>query len=237
MSATYRQDSRASKDLKTADPGNQWLARGPAYRLSSEQIRDLALATSGLLNNKQGGPPVSPYQAGGDLWRESNTMSPAYKQSVGKDLYRRSLYSVWKRTAPLPNMLAFDAESREVCIVKRARTNTPLQALVLMNDQQFVEAARALAEQVVRAKNDTPDRIQTAFRVLTGRNPDAGENKMLNDLFESEINHYENDPTAADKLISIGDSKADASIDPVQLASLTIVCQAIMNLDATIWKR
>ncbi|MEQ8836221.1 MAG: DUF1553 domain-containing protein, partial [Lacipirellulaceae bacterium] len=147
LSATYRQDSRASDEQLEADPTNRWLARGPAHRLSAEQIRDLALAASGLMNSKVGGPPVSPYQPGGDLWREANSMSPAYKQSAGKALYRRSLYSVWKRTAPLPNMLAFDSTTREVCTVKRSRTNTPLQALVLLNDVQFIEAARVMAEE------------------------------------------------------------------------------------------
>ncbi len=142
-SATYQQDSRCAPALRERDPENDLLARGPSRRLSAEQIRDLALAASGLLDRKMGGPPVSPYQPGGDLWRETNTMSPAYHQSTGKDLYRRSLYSVWKRTAPLPNMLAFDAVTREVCTVSRGRTNTPLQALVLLNDVQFVEAARA----------------------------------------------------------------------------------------------
>ena len=237
MSATYRQDSVASDELKSADPDNKWLARGPSYRLSSEQIRDLALATSGLLNEKMGGPPVSPYQAGGDLWRESNTMSPGYKQSVGTDLYRRSLYSVWKRTAPLPNMLAFDAESREVCIVKRARTNTPLQALVLMNDQQFVEAARAMAEALFKESDQLQTRIESAFQKLAGRHPDQVETKILNELFESEFDYYQSDPEAATNLINSGNSKPDEDMDTIALAAMTVVCQAIMNLDAAIWKR
>lgn len=237
LSATYRQDSKGSDELKSADPENKWLARGPCYRLSSEQIRDLALATSGLLNDRRGGPPVSPYQAGGDLWRESNSMSPEYKQSVGQDLYRRSLYSVWKRTAPLPNMLAFDAESREVCIVKRSRTNTPLQALVLMNDVQFIEAARALAEQALLSEKSTSKRIDMMFRRLTGRNPDKSERDMLTELFESEFAHYKTDKSAAEQLINSGDSKPNESLAAIETASMTIVCQAIMNLDATIWKR
>ena len=237
LSATYRQDSRASKQLLEKDAENRWLGRGPGYRLSSEQIRDLALATSGLLNPKRGGPPVSPYQAGGDLWRESNSMSPHYKQSVGQDLYRRSLYSVWKRTAPLPNMLAFDSESREVCIVKRARTNTPLQALVLMNDKQFVEAARALAQQLIQQEQDVKDRVTDAFRRLTGRIPDQRENEMLVQLFDSELEHYQDEKSAAELLIKSGDSKPDESLEAAELAAMTVVCQAIMNLDATIWKR
>ncbi len=145
LSATFRQDSRADGELRARDPENQLLARGPSRRYRAKQIRDVALAAGGLLDRRMGGPPVSPYQPGEDLWRETNTMSPAYHQSTGKDLYRRSLYSVWKRTTPLPNMLAFDAPTREVCTVARGRTNTPLQALVLLNDVQFVEAARGLA--------------------------------------------------------------------------------------------
>ena len=172
LSATYRQDSFVSPEKLAADPTNRLLARGPAYRLAAEQIRDLALSASGLLNPEIGGPPVSPYQPGGDLWKESNGMSPPYHQSVGKSLYRRSLYSVWKRTAPLPNMLAFDSTTREVCTVKRSRTNTPLQALVLLNDVQFVEACQALARKVIAANDSHKSRIDEAFQRLAGRTPD-----------------------------------------------------------------
>ena len=164
-------------------------------------------------------------------------MSPAYRQSVGKDLYRRSIYSVWKRTAPLPNMVAFDAESREVCIVKRSRTNTPLQALVLMNDVQFVEAARTLAERAVARKVDTVERISWAFQRLTARLPDPQERQILIELFETELLHYQSDPAAANQLINEGDSNPNGKVDAIELAAMTIVCQAILNLDATIWKR
>lgn len=235
LSASYRQDSVVSSELSEDDPENRWLARGPGYRLSAEQIRDLALATSGRLNPKKGGPPVSPYQAGDDLWKESNSMSPAYKQSVGKDLYRRSLYSVWKRTAPLPNMMAFDTDLREVCTVKRARTNTPLQALVLLNDEQFVEAARSLAERAM--KRPAAERIAWAFRELAGRRPDAAEQEILARLLAGETTHYEANPGEAGKLILAGESTPDASFEPAELAAMTVVCQAILNLDATIWKR
>jgi hypothetical protein len=160
LSATYRQDSRCTPDMRERDPENLLLARGPNHRLSAEEIRDVALAASGLLDRRMGGPPVSPYQPGGDLWREANTMSPAYAQSTGRDLYRRSLYSVWKRTTPLPNMMAFDAPSREVCTVARGHTNTPLQALVLLNDVQFVGAARALADSASGSENDLATQIE-----------------------------------------------------------------------------
>ncbi|MEM9657090.1 MAG: DUF1553 domain-containing protein, partial [Planctomycetota bacterium] len=237
LSATYRQDSRATAELAAQDPENKWLARGPAYRLSAEQIRDLALAASGRLNPTRGGPPVSPYQAGDDLWRESNSMSPAYRQSVGKDLYRRSLYSVWKRTAPLPNMMAFDTESREVCTVKRARTNTPLQALVLLNDVQFVEAARSLAERALQLGSDEEQQITSAFRRLAGRQPDAREMEILISLLHEERAHYAADVDAAAEFVGLGESEPVESLDVKELAAMTAVCQAILNLDATVWKR
>lgn len=235
LSATYRQASAATSEQIQLDPANQLLARGPAYRLAAEQIRDLALSASGLLNSQVGGPPVSPYQPGEDLWKESNGMSPPYQQSVGKALYRRSLYSVWKRTAPLPNMLAFDSTTREVCSVKRSRTNTPIQALVLLNDVQFVEASRVLAEGLIVEKTVSP--IKAAFLRLTGRHADEVEIQTLDELFQSEKAYYSAQPEAAKKLLSGGEAEFRSELDPAELAALTNVCQAILNLDATIWKR
>ncbi|QDT04773.1 Planctomycete cytochrome C [Rubripirellula lacrimiformis] len=235
LSATYRQDSAANAKQLESDPTNQWLTRGPAHRLAAEQIRDLALAASGLLNPTFGGPPVSPYQPGEDLWTESNGMSPPYQQSVGKSLYRRSLYSVWKRTAPLPNMMAFDTTTREACSVKRSRTNTPLQALVLLNDIQFVEAARVLAQELVNEPAE--NRIETAFVSLTGRKPDAIEYKTLNDLLAGETAYYSQHPEAAAKLLSLGETETGDAVHSIEIAAFTTVCQAILNLDATIWKR
>ncbi|MBB3207212.1 hypothetical protein FHS27_003031 [Rhodopirellula rubra] len=236
MSATYRQSSAITPEKNEIDPTNRLLARGPAHRLAAEQIRDVALASSGLINLTRGGPPVSPYQPGEDLWRESNGMSPPYQQSVGKALYRRSLYSVWKRTAPLPNMLTFDSGSREVCAVKRSRTNTPLQALVLLNDVQFVEAARALATAVLPTSDDSA-RISEAFVRLTGRHPETNELKILMDQMANERDYFTNNRAAAVEFIGLGESKPDADLDPVELAATTAVCQTILNLDATIWKR
>lgn len=236
LSATYRQDSGASKEQLDRDPTNRLLARGSAYRLGAEQIRDLALAASGLMNPQMGGPPVSPYQPGEDLWKESNSMSPPFKQSVGKSLYRRSLYSVWKRTAPLPNMLAFDSTSREVCTVKRSRTNTPLQALVLLNDVQFVESARVLAIELMSIENDS-DRIHEAFKRLAGRRCDERELEILRELLFAEQSYYREHQEDAKQLVGIGDYRSPSDVDVVSLAALTTVCQAILNLDATIWKR
>jgi len=238
LSATYRQDSRLRPDLQEQDPENLLLARGPSRRLSAEQIRDVALAAAELLNREIGGPPVSPYQPGDDLWRESNQMSPAYQQSVGTALYRRSLYSVWKRTVPLPNMSAFDAPTREVCVVARGRTSTPLQALVLLNDVQFVEAARALAQAVAAENESIEARIAAAFLRLTGREPDETESRLLEQVYEQQLVEFENgvDGEAA-KLISLGDSQSESKLKPAELAALTATCQVILNLDATIYSR
>jgi hypothetical protein len=236
-SATYRQASALRPEMRARDPENVLLARGPNGRLSAEQIRDLALAGSGLLDDRLGGPPVSPYQPG-DLWRESNTMSPPYHQSVGRDLYRRSLYTVWKRTAPMPNMLAFDAVSREVCTARRQTTDTPLQALVLLDDPQFVEAARVLAERALKegGRSDA-ERIRFAFRCLATRGPASDEMKLLLALYDQQRACSAKDPASAAKLVRIGDRKPDASLTPAELAAMTEVAQAILNADATVWKR
>ncbi len=237
LSATYRQDSVLRPDLREKDPENLLLARGPSQRLPAEMIRDTALAASGLLDCKEGGPPVSPYMPG-DLWRESNTMSPAYHQSVGGDLYRRSLYTIVKRTAPMPDMSAFDAPSREVCTLKRSATGTPQQAFVLLNDSQYVEAARVLAEKALKEGGRTlRKRIRFAFRRLTGREPDPGETKVLVSLWHEEKRLLSREPARARQLVAVGDSKADPSLNVVKLAATTELTQAILNLDATVWKR
>tara|TARA_R110002049_G_scaffold27321_3_gene94389 strand:+ start:10432 stop:13647 length:3216 start_codon:yes stop_codon:yes gene_type:complete len=237
LSATYRQDSRTDRSRLSDDPDNRLLARGPSNRLSAEQIRDLALAASGLIDQKLGGAPVSPYQPGEDLWRESNGMSPPYQQSVGKSLYRRSLYSVWKRTAPLPNMLALDATTREVCTMARSRTNTPLQALVLMNDVQFVESARVLAASVMSESDDAPRRVQNAFASLAGRSADEQELQTLMTLLDAERDYFQRHPQQAVELISVGQAPIATDLEAPELAAMTIVCQSILNLDATVWKR
>lgn len=209
LSATYQQNSRLTQELQARDPENCLLARGPSGRLAAEEIRDLALAASGLLVPKVGGPPVSPYQPGQDLWQESNSMSPPYKQSTGDGLYRRSIYSVWKRTVPLPNMLSFDSPTREVCVVSRSRTNTPLQALVLLNDVQFVEAARVLAESVAKAQTTMDARITEAFLRLTGRRPDSAELQLLTDVYNVQLDYFSGQNEAeATSLVDVGDSRS-----------------------------
>jgi hypothetical protein len=174
----------------------------------------------------------------GDLWRESNQMSPAYQQSVGADLYRRSLYTVWKRTAPMPNMLAFDAPSREVCSLRRVSTGTPQQAFVLLNDTQFVEAARVLAEKMLtNAASGMEQKIDYAFCRLTGRHPEPQEVKLLTDLLVEETSIFDTQPDRARRLISIGDRKSDASLNPAEVAAATELTQAILSLDAAVWNR
>ena len=237
LSASYRQESKLRNDLKTRDPENLLLARGPAQRLPAEMIRDTALYASGLLDAREGGAPVSPYLPG-DLWRESNSMSPAYHQSVGGDLYRRSLYTVWKRTAPAPDMTTFDSPSREVCTVKRNSTVTPQQAFVLLNDKQFVEASRVLAELALHQPGLSPgQKIDFVFRRLTARDPDRQEKKLLLDLLQEQAALFSKEPERARKLIEVGDKKSDPALDSVQLAAMTELAQAVMNLDSAVWKR
>ncbi len=237
LSSVYRQASAIRRDLRDRDPQNSLLARGPSRRLTAEAIRDTALSAAGLLDGKIGGPPVSPYQPG-DLWRESNSMSPAYRQSVGGDLYRRSLYTVWKRTAPMPNMTAFDVGSREVCTARRQPTNTPLQALVLLNDPQFVEAARTIAARAIKEAGPLPaNQARRMFRLLATREPTVREMRLLVELHGSQLTGFQSDPEAARRLNRIGASAPDQSILPAELAAATVVAQGVLNLDATIWER
>ncbi len=238
LSNTYRQDSRCDKELRNRDPENQWLARGPANRLTAEMVRDSALFVSGLLDPVSKGPAVSPYQPE-NLWRENNTMTPAYRQSVGTALYRRSLFTVWKRTTPMPNMMSFDAPSREVCVVQRAKTNTPQQAMVLLNDVQFVEAARMMAQKVLGDASVTSDQeiIDWLFVRLAGRTTTQPEFKVLEELLKQQRVLFADEPDNAKKLTSLGESAAPDPEDVVEVAAITVVAQAIFNIDATIWKR
>lgn len=235
-SATYRQSSKASRELVERDPDNIWLARGPRHRLLAEQIRDSALAASGLLNRTIGGRSVKPYQPAG-LWEQSGT-GKTYTQDKGDKLYRRSLYTFWRRTAPPPAMLTFDATSREVCSAKRETTATPLQALVLLNDPQFVEAARVLGERLLKEHPEKPEaRIREAFRSLTGRSPDEEEIAVLRQLFEEQRGFYAKDTGAADKLLATGESKWDESLTRADFAATTMLISAIMNFDEFVMQR
>ena len=233
LSATYGQDSAGSR---TKDPDNRWLARGPSTRLSAEALRDTALMAAGLLSFQVGGPPVSPYQPQG-LWRESNRMTPAYEQGQGDDLVRRSLYTVWKRTSPMPNMSLFDSPGRERACAQRQVTNTPLQALVLLNDVQFVEAARVMAENERLRGLSIEESIEGIFRRLTSRRPNADEQAILTRLYRNQLELFQQDPQSARSLRSVGMRSTQAGLRPIPLAALTVVAQAILSMDATVWKR
>jgi hypothetical protein len=234
LSAAYRQSSKVTQPLLHKDPENRLLARGPRLRLSAETIRDQALAISGLLVEKLGGPSVKPYQPKG-LWRELTEMD--YVQDHGKDLYRRSLYTFWKRTIAPPSMITFDAAGREACIVRKVRTNTPLQALTLLNDVTYVEAARLLAQRIMAEGGATPEgRIELAFRLATARRPQVGELKILRAGFDEYLAGYRKDRKAALKLLSAGEARRDEKLDLSELAAYTAVASLIMNLDETITK-
>jgi hypothetical protein len=239
MSRTYRQSTVATPEHLARDKENRLLSRGPRFRLDAEVVRDNALFLGGLLGDKIGGPSVRPYQPDG-LWKAvgysgSNTVK--FQQDHGDSLYRRSMYIFWKRTAPPPTMQIFDAPSREYCVVRRERTNTPAAALVLMNDIQFVEAARRFAERTIRDGGEaTEARITWAFRAATSRTPDSDEMHVLTNIFMAANKRYDDDKEAAAKLISLGESPRDESISASELAAWTIVASTIMNLDETITK-
>jgi hypothetical protein len=229
-SETFQQSSAVPAAVAARDPDNLLLARGPKRRLVAESIRDSALAASGLLNPTIGGPSVKPYQPAG-LWEQSGT-GKTYKQGTGADLYRRSLYTFWRRTLPPPSMVTFDAMSREVCTAKRDVTTTPLQSLVLLNDPQFVEAARQLAETVMKqSPSDGAARARTAFRALIGRWPDDTETRILASLFIEQRAVFSAHPDDALELVGVGESRRSPDVQPVDLAAMTTVVSAIINFD------
>jgi hypothetical protein len=233
-SATYRQSSRVTKPLLQRDPDNKLLARGPRLRLSAEMIRDQALFASGLLVEKRGGPSVKPYHPPG-LWNEL-TGTGDYKQDSGENLYRRSLYTFWKRTVPPPTLGVFDTSMRETCWVRETRTNTPLHALTLLNDVTFVEAARKLAERVMKEEATPDKRLAKVFKYLTARAPAEAEAKVLLAALERQLAIYKTHPEAAAKLLLVGESKVDAKLDAAELAAYANVCSLIMNLDESVTK-
>ncbi len=234
-SATYRQSSQVTPELLQKDPGNRLLARGPRLRLSAGMVRDQALAIAGLMVEKIGGPSVKPYQPAG-LWKELS--GDEYKPDKGESLYRRSLYTFWKRTIPPPSMMVFDAAARETCIVLETRTNTPLQALNLMNDVTYLEAARLLAERMLTEGGGTPEeRIGYAFRLATARWPSRRRAEILLGSFRYYLEQYRADPEAALKLLSIGESSRNEKLNASELAAYTAVASLILNLDETVTKQ
>ena len=239
-SATYRQSSKLSPTLRERDPDNRLMARGSRFRLDAHAVRDNALAVSGLLGERLGGKPVKPYQPPG-LWEElsfnNKTSVDEYKQDHGESLYRRTMYTFWKRTVPPPALAIFDAAGRETCTVRLGRTNTPLQALNLLNDVVYVEAARKLGERMLREGGVTPsDRLIHGFRLATARRPDAREQASLERALGRYVDRFKSDPDAAKSLLKFGESPADASLDPVELASYAAIGNVLLNLDETVTK-
>jgi hypothetical protein len=240
MSATYRQSSVGSEELLKADPENVWLARGPNHRLPAEMIRNNALAASGLLVKKVGGPSVKPYQPEG-LWIEKGTFSHfllRYVPDKGDGLYRRSLYTFWKRTSPPPSMMAFDTPERDICVVRRQTTSTPMQALVLMNDPQFVEASRILAERMMMHGGETlQDKMNFGFRLLTARSLEEEEAEIFIKLFQEEYKQYQQDQESAQALLKVGDYPRNQRLDVAETAAFSVVASMMMNHDEAYTKR
>lgn len=237
LSATYSQDSKATRELRARDPENILLARGPAKRLTGEELRDQALALSGLLQPTLGGPPTRPYLPDAASWRVLNSMVPEYKRDAAPGIYRRSLYSFWRRTAPPPGMLAFDVPGRDVCTVRRQMTNTPLQPLVMLNDPQFVEASRGLAIRMLREGGDLPARIGWLFLEVLDRPPVTEELQLMTELHDGQIAIFKQDPKQAEAYLKVGDLKPPADFAAVDLAAATVLANAALNLDEAITLR
>ena len=238
MSAAYRQSAKSTPEQLSKDPKNLLLARGPRFRMDAETLRDIALQSSGLLVDKIGGPSVKPYQPA-NIWEQGHNSSDTrqYVQEHGDALYRRSMYTYWKRMAMMPDMDAFDATMRDVACTRRQRTDTPLQALVTMNDVQWVEAARALAQRVIEEGGKQPQqRIQLMSDILLAHDPPASMAAVLENSLAQMKQHYAADPKAAQELVSVGEKKRDASIPAAELAAWTMVASEMLNLDETITK-
>ena len=239
LSRTYQQTSQTSPELYDKDPNNVFLARANRYRLPAEMIRDNALATSGLLVEQLGGESVKPYQPEG-LWKEKSTFSLRlydYKTTKGDSLYRKSLYTFIRRTSPPPSMIAFDATSREICAVQRENTSTPLQALVLLNDVQFFEASRVLAERIQEEGGSSiEEQIDYGFRLATSRFPNSEERNILKALYQTQLEFYEKTPKAALKTIQVGEKRVNAKLNPIKTAALTIVANTLLNHNETFVK-
>ncbi|RYU95075.1 DUF1553 domain-containing protein [Emticicia agri] len=232
MSATYRQDSKATKEQREKDPENRLLAHGPVFRMTAEMIRDNALVASGLINKKIGGPSIKPYQPDG-LWQIN---SANYKADSGETVYRRSLYIVAKRAVPNPTLATFDATTRSFCVVRRQKTNTPLQALVTLNDPTFVEAAKVIGEQMYKT-SDKQEGIRQAYRKLTGRKPSDKELNLLVKLQQSEQSKFKNSPDKAKGWLSAGQYQVSETSDQSLVAANAVVASTIMNSDATLTRR
>jgi hypothetical protein len=237
-SQTYRQSNRVTPEALAADPANRLLSRGPRFRMDAEVLRDTALQASGLLASKVGGPPVKSYQPEG-VWEavsmpESNTLH--YKQDSGEALYRRSIYSFWKRFAPPPSLETFDAQAREVVCMRRPRTNTPLQALVSMNDPQFFEAARKLAERTILHASHPSERLGYLAETLISRPLAPNETADLTKNLETFTKHYREHPQDAKDLLTTGEAPANPDLDPIEIAIWAMMSNQFLNLDEVLTK-
>jgi hypothetical protein len=238
LSATYSQDSKVTPELRERDPANALHARGPSRRLTAEMLRDSALAHSGLLAETIGGPPVKPYQAPGSMWQELNSFLPAYTSDKGAGLYRRSLYTFWRRTTTPPNMTLFDSSTREVCSTRRMPTNTPLQALVMLNDPQFVEAARKLGERILKEGGATDEtRVRWAYREVIGKPPTSDQFSILLELITQQRDFFASKVSDAEGFLKVGESPSDPVLDKTEAATFAALGQALLNLDANITLR
>ena len=237
-SATYRQSAAATPALLEKDPANRLLARGPRHRLDAEQLRDQALAASGLLVRRLGGRPVRPYQPEG-IWEDvamKESTTRFYQPDHGENLYRRSLYTLWKRTAPPPAMDILNAPSREVSCVRRDRTNTPLQALVTLNDPIFVKSSRQLAAQALAGARSTEARIDFITLRLLGRRFSADERAVARRTLDAALAVYGRDTAAAAKLLAVGESPVPGGLPAPEVAAWTLVASKILNLDESLTK-
>jgi hypothetical protein len=227
LSDVYQQRSLADATTMADDPDNQWLARGPRFRLPAEMIRDNALATAGLLKLDLGGPPVNPYE-----------LSEGFKPANPTDPFRRSVYATWRRTSPPPAMVAFDAPRRAVCSAKRERTDSPLQALILLNGVQYVEAARVLGEKLhLDTKGDVSKMIEQGFLRCLSRKPDAQEVGICTQLYREQLKHFQANAKDAEALLKIGKTKRNDTLPLPEAAAATVLAQALMNHDACVVKR
>jgi hypothetical protein len=230
MSRTYRQHSLANSQTMVDDPENLWLARGPRFRLSAEMIRDNVLASSGLLNRQIGGAPVFPYEM-------SESFKPS-KPTVGDGVYRRSIYTHWRRTGPPPALLAFDAPRRAVCIARRERTDSPLQPLILLNGVQYVEAARVLGETLHReTQGNVSGMIQQGFQHCLSRRPDDREVEILTRLYREQLDYFTQHTDEAESLLHIGSASRKTDLSAVQAAAALVLAQALLNHDEAVVKR
>ena len=238
-SRTYRQNSLFGHHKNSLDPNNVYLARGSSHRLPAEMIRNNALAVSGLLSNKVGGPSVKPYQPKG-LWKEKNNFSLRlleYEESEGEDLYRRGMYTFIKRGSPPPSLITFDATAREICTVKREKTSSPLQSLVLLNDTQFFEASRVFAQRIIsESKDDLEEQIKYGFRLATSRLPKKSELSLVKKLFQRQLNYYRKNKNEAYKVLNVGFSKPDSYKSLDKIAAMTIVANTLLNLNESYYK-